>query len=513
MIKYFAEHNVSIMQQKVRCRALIVEENFDYLAIQQIIGNAYEQLPTIIKNEQFTGKFMSYIFVPLVEQDEVVYLLLIGVGKPSEKTFLEANVDKHYIPMEKYRRIIGKIVRLAEEHNWKTVAIQMPKAHLFGVSDDYFAQQSAEIAKIAMYTFDTYLTDPSRHRKVTEVTFIANNHDKKLIEKGMKEGIEVAKAVNLARHWIDLPPVALTPVELADIARKMAAENNVKITVFDEAQINKMGMGGLSAVAAGSERDAQFVILEYYTDKKNAPTLGFVGKGITFDSGGLSIKPAEAMETMKDDMAGAAAVLATVNALAQLKCPVNVIGFLPLTENLPSGKATKPGDIIRFYNGKTAEIKNTDAEGRLILADALSYAEKHYKLDVIIDIATLTGACAMALGPHYTGLMSFNDQLVEKLMKMSDLSGDSLWRLPLPEDYKIAIRTPVADLANIGSKRYRAGATTAALFLAAFVEKTPWAHLDIAGTAFDVPDISYYRSEGATGVGVRLLVHLAMNWK
>ena len=365
---------------------------------------------------------------------------------------------------------------------------------------------------MAVYTFDTYFTDPDRKRKVDEVLFVAPTHSVST-EKAIKEGSIIGHAVNDARHWIDLPPISLTPQEMVAIAHKIAAENKLKITVFTEKQINEMGMGGLSAVAYGSDRDAQFIILEYSCGDKNAPTLGFVGKGITFDSGGLSIKPAEAMETMKDDMAGAAAVLASLHVLAKLKPAVNIVGFMPLTENLPSGKAIKPGDIITFYNGKTAEIKNTDAEGRLILADALSYAEKHYKLDAIVDLATLTGACAAALGPLYSGLMSTDDQLVGKLMKSSERSGDTLWRLPLPDEYKIAVRSPVADLANIGSRRYKAGATTAALFLAAFIEKTPWAHIDIAGSAFDVPDVPYFRNDGATGVGVRLLVDLALNWK
>lgn len=512
MIIFNEKQSQSLTHPRVRCRALILKEGFEYADIQKALGEPFHQLPEIIKSEQFTGKFMSTLFVPFVEQGHVSYVLLIGMGKPSSRTYLAATEQTEFIPVEKYRRVIGKIIRIAEEHHWPQVAIQLPPSSWFGTTDSYLASQSAQIASMAMYTFDTYLTDASRKRKVHEVTFVAPEHTLSEVAQGMQEGIAIATSVNLARHWIDLPPVALTPAQMADIARTLAKDNGLKITVFDEKQVNQMGMGGLSAVAAGSERDCQFVVLEYATDKKNAPTLGFVGKGITFDSGGLSIKPADAMETMKDDMAGAAGALAAITALAQLKAPVNVVAFLPLTENLPSGKATKPGDIIRFYNGKTAEVKNTDAEGRLVLADALSYAEKHYKLDAIIDMATLTGACAAALGPHYTGLMSFDEALVERLMKASDVSGDALWRLPLPEDYKTAIRSPVADLANIGSRRYKAGATTAGLFLAAFVEKTPWAHLDIAGSAFDVPDIPYYRNESATGVGVRLLVHLAMNW-
>ena len=237
-----------------------------------------------------------------------------------------------------------------------------------------------------------------------------------------------------------------------------------------------------------------------------------MGKGITFDSGGLSLKPPQYMETMKEDMSGAAAVIATMQAIAQLKPKVNVIGITPLSENLPSGKATMPGDVITFYNGKTAEVRNTDAEGRLVLADALSYAVKHYKLDALVDVATLTGACAYALGPFFTGLMSQHDKLTKRLQESADRSGDRVWPLPLHDDYKVAIKSAIADICNIGSKKYNAGAITAGFFLQNFVGDTPWVHLDIAGTAFDVPDVSYYRP-GATGVGVRLLIDLALNWR
>ena len=329
----------------------------------------------------------------------------------------------------------------------------------------------------------------------------------------MHKGDIIADAVNSARHWVDLPPGHLTPPELAKKAQEIAKKYDLKITQFNEEQVKKMGMGGLAGVSAGSESDCQLVIMEYNCGKKDAPTLGFVGKGITFDSGGLSLKPPVHMETMKEDMSGAAAVIGAMKAIAQLKPDVNIVALTPLSENLPSGKATKPGDILRFYNGKTAEVKNTDAEGRLVLADALSYAVKHYKLDALIDLATLTGACAYALGPFFTGLMSQHDDFANAVIKAAESSGDRVWRLPLHDDYKPAIKSAVADISNIGSKRYMAGAITAGHFLKNFVGDVPWVHLDIAGTAFNVPDIPYYRAEGATGVGVRLLIDLASDWK
>jgi len=312
---------------------------------------------------------------------------------------------------------------------------------------------------------------------------------------------------------VDLPSNKITPIDLSAAAEEIALDYGLKCRVFSEEEVNEMNMGGLSAVAIGSEKDCRLVVLEYHVEDKNAPTVCFVGKGITFDSGGLSLKPAMHMETMKEDMSGAAAVIASMKALAQLKPKINIIAIAPITENMPSGTSVKPGDIVTFYNGKTAEIKNTDAEGRLILADALSYAVKNYKLDAIIDLPTLTGACAYALGPFFSGLFSEHDDFVQRVYKAADVSGDYVWRLPLTDDYKVAVKCEVADLCNIGKKQYQAGATTAACFLQHFVDDVPWVHLDIAGTAFNVPDVSYYQPYSATGVGVRLLVQLAMDWK
>ncbi len=310
-----------------------------------------------------------------------------------------------------------------------------------------------------------------------------------------------------------MPPAFMHPPALADKAAEIGKKyTDLKVTILGDKEAAALGMGGLLGVSRGSEHECRLVVMEYKAADKNAPTVALVGKGITFDSGGLSIKPANSMETMKDDMSGAAAVITTMEALAQLHPHVNVIGVAALAENMPGGKATRPGDILKFYNGKTAEVKNTDAEGRLVLADALSYTVDKYNPDVIIDIATLTGACAYALGPFFTGMMSQDDALVAKIQKSADVSGDYVWRLPMTNDYQKAVKSTVADICNIGSKQYNAGAVTAAFFLKEFVGETPWVHLDIAGTAFDVPDISYYRP-GATGVGVRLFVELIMHWK
>lgn len=494
----------AVLDAKATAKVIMLEQGFTAAALKEIT-HVFPAISDLLKERKFTGSLLSNVIIPLSKGGKSSYLIIIGMGKRnSQNTFA----------IESYRRIIGKLMRIMEELKIESLALELPSSKLFGAPTGYLAGETALITHIASYHFDEFITDPDRKvLEDREIIIALGDHDKDDVQEGIKKAEIIATSVNKARHWIDLPPRILFPTDLAQKAEKIAKEFKLKYTVFNEKEINQMGMGGLSAVSAGSDLDCQLVIMEYKTAKKNAPTIAFVGKGITFDSGGLSIKPANHMETMKEDMSGAAAVIATMASIAQLKPDVNVIGVAPLAENLPSGKAAKPGDIVTFYNGKTAEIKNTDAEGRLILADALSYTVKHYKPDAIIDVATLTGACAYALGPFYCGMMSNHDDLVERLQESSERSGDRVWRLPLSDDYKPAIKSVVADISNIGSPKYLAGAVTAALFLQNFVEDVPWVHLDIAGTAFDVPDLPYYRPHSATGFGVRLLVDLAMSWE
>ena len=494
----------ALLDASANAKALIVEQNFNSSLLAPFT-KVFPAIKQLVEDRKFTGSLLSSLVIPYSHKNEVSYLILIGMGK--------RGANKKF-DFENYRRAVAKLMRIIEEIRVDSVAFALPSPSLFGVTSAYVAGQTAMILDIASYHFDEFITDPNRKIMADRrVVLLTDDQNKKEIEEGIKNGQIIATSVNKSRHWIDLPPSVLFPTDLADKAKKISREFGLKYTAFNEKEIIQMGMGGLAAVSAGSDLDCMLVFMEYKTSKKNAPTIAFVGKGITFDSGGLSIKPANSMETMKEDMSGAAAVIAAMAAIAQLKPDVNVIGVTPLSENLPSGKAAKPGDIVRFYNGKTAEIKNTDAEGRLILADALAYTVKHYKPDAIIDFATLTGSCAAALGPFYAGLMSNHDDLVKAIDDSADRSGDKVWRLPLTDDYKAAIRTPVADISNIGSQTYMAGAITAALFLQNFVDDVPWAHLDIAGTAFDVPDLPFYRPHSATGYGVRLMVDIAMTWK
>lgn len=493
-----------LLATKAKGLGVFVEsgEKFDGV-LEELSKHAIPSLQQFMADRDFVGKAGEFIKVPFVTDAGITYLFVVGLG--SRKSDV--------LDIETYRRAIGSVVREAAHLKIDTVALNLPVADCFGCSQEYLAQQTVVIADMAYYRFDKFITDESRkYPKDLALTLVIQGHDEARIQAGIHTGTIYARGIYETRYWIDMPPDHSTPQDFTRRAKEIAESHNFKITIFNEAEVNQMGMGGLGAVSRGSERDCQFVVLEYTCKKDGAPTLGYVGKGITFDAGGLSLKPADYMETMKEDMSGAAAVLGAMDALGSLQPSVNIVAIVPLAENLPSGKAIKPGDIVTFYNGKTAEILNTDAEGRLILADALAYAVKHYKLDALIDLATLTGACPIALGHFFTGLMSEHDDLVARVQAASATSGDRVWRLPLVDDFKAAIKSEYADIKNTGGRRYMGSIITAACFLQNFVGDVPWVHLDIAGTAFDVPDISYYRA-GASGAGVRLLIDLAMNWK
>ncbi len=497
-----------LIDQNVDCYVFGLEEGFVVSrfspSLKDFTKYLCPELPDFLQESNFKGSLLDTRILPIMADGKLIHVLFVGLGKRGAKKVID---------IEYYRRALGQAYRQAVAHKCTSLALTLPPASLFGVTPQYLTKQIALIFNMAAYHFNEYITQESQKKtEISNITLCVETKNKQVAQNGVKTGEYIATGVNKARHWIDLPPVELTPVNLAQKAQAIAKKSGLKITIFNEKQINDMGMGGLAAVSRGSDLECKLVILEYKAKKKTAPTLVFVGKGITFDSGGLSLKPPIHMETMKEDMSGAAAVIAAMEAIAALKPNVHVVGITPLAENLPSGKATKPGDIVRFYNGKTAEIRNTDAEGRLIMADALAYAVKHFQPAAIVDIATLTGACAYALGPFYTGLMSQHEDVVDQIKSAAQLAGDQVWRLPMHDDYKIAIKSSVADICNIGSQKYMAGAITAAHFLQNFVDDVPWAHLDIAGTAFNVPDIPYYRP-GATGVGVRLFVELAMNWK
>ncbi|MGK0290268.1 MAG: leucyl aminopeptidase [bacterium] len=363
-----------------------------------------------------------------------------------------------------------------------------------GNDDDSTEEETSSTKKPETFEILNLITEPSKETTVA-------------VEKSQV----VADSTNLARDWGNSPANYMTPTEFKVAAQKIAKETKIKVSSLDIIQLKKLGFGCLTAVAQGSEEPAFLHILEYKVRKKNAETILLVGKGLTFDAGGISIKPAAGMDEMKYDMCGGSAVLAAMRIIGHLKPSVNVIALIPSTENLINGKAVKPGDIITAYNGKTVEVLNTDAEGRLILADSIAYGVDKYEPNVIVDVATLTGACMIALGSYHTGLMSNNDDLVKQLTVSGERTGDHVWRLPATESYEKQIKGSYGDIKNTGGRE--AGAITAGLFLKHFTKNLPWAHLDIAGTAWNVSGVNYYPKKGATGVGARLLADFVMNWK
>ncbi|HET7922495.1 MAG TPA: leucyl aminopeptidase, partial [Gammaproteobacteria bacterium] len=331
----------------------------------------------------------------------------------------------------------------------------------------------------------------------------ADRQELRAAERGIREGAAIAAGVALARDLGNLPPNICTPSYLASEARKLGRGGKLKVTVLEEAEMRKLGMGALLAVSSGSKQPAKLIVMQYQGGAKGAKPQVLVGKGITFDSGGISIKPAAAMDEMKFDMCGAASVFGTLKAVMQLGLKLNVIGVVPSSENLPGGNAVKPSDIVTTLSGQTVEILNTDAEGRLILCDALTYAQR-FKPAAIVDMATLTGACVIALGHVVSGLFGNDNGLVKELWNAGEKADDRAWQLPLYDDYQDGLKSNFADLANVGGRE--GGAITAACYLSRFTREMRWAHLDIAGTAWKSG-----AEKGATGRPVPLLVQYLLN--
>jgi len=364
----------------------------------------------------------------------------------------------------------------------------------------------AEGVILGSYEFNKYKTNNGPVSEIENVVILSENLKDKKFDEEIRTAKAVSESTSLTRDLVNEPPVYMTPSRLADIASSIADEGDLKCEIFDLEEIERRGMGGIVAVSSGSDEPPKFIHLTYEPHKTPKTTLAVVGKGITFDSGGLCIKPADSMRTMKMDMAGAAAVLGVMKTISRLKPSIRVHGLISSCENMTGPAAYKPDDVIRAYNGKTIEVINTDAEGRVVLSDALSYAV-HLKADEIIDLATLTGACMVALGTYTAGVMTNSQKLADRLKKAAEAAGEKIWQLPMDDELRSEIKSDVADIKNVGSRW--GGAITAAMFLEHFVGDTPWAHLDIAGPAFSEKE-SNWNSKGGTGFGVRTIVSYIM---
>jgi leucyl aminopeptidase len=399
----------------------------------------------------------------------------------------------------------GTAARFLRSKNVKTVALV---CRAEGEAEK-FAAAAAEGAVMGLFEPDKYRTMEKEERVIERLVVLVEGADEEALKRGVERGRIIGESVNFTRDLSNEPGGYLTPTDMADRAREVANEFGLSVDVLDEARMEQEGMGALLSVSRGSEQPAKLIILKYTpreaaTGHENEALLSFVGKGITFDSGGISLKPGENMELMKYDMTGGATVIGAMRAIAQLKPAIPVLGVVPASENLPSGKATKPGDVVRAMSGKTIEVINTDAEGRLILSDAICYAKK-LGATRIIDMATLTGAVSIALGDVNTAILGTDQALIDEVIEAGREVGEKFWQLPLDKEYTKQIKSDIADIKNVGGRK--AGTITAAAFLKEFADGVSWAHLDIAGTAWG-DDAKPFRAKGPTGVVVRTLINI-----
>ncbi len=447
----------------------------------------------IISQGDLEGKVNTTLLLHKIPNVQSKRILLIGLGKEQE--------FKDHV----FVGAVQTVFRILHSTGITDCALFLADLPIENRDIAWKVTQIAKLAVESNYRFDRLKSNPEENKKsLRKITIgVSNREDLIAGETALSQGAAIAHGMSLTKDLGNLAPNICTPSYLADQARELAKTYKLKVTILDKKEMEKQKMGALLAVARGSHQPPKLIALEYQGGGKKEKPVVLVGKGVTFDTGGISLKPAAEMDEMKFDMSGAGSVLGTIKAIAEMNLPINVVGIIPTTENMPGGSATKPGDVVASMSGQTIEILNTDAEGRLILCDALTYAER-YDPEVVIDIATLTGACVIALGNIATGLMSNDESLAQEVIKAGEQSTDRVWQLPLWDDYQELLKSNFADMANIGG---RAGGTiTAACFLSRFTRKYRWAHLDIAGTAWKSG-----KEKGSTGRPVPLLTQFLIN--
>jgi leucyl aminopeptidase len=459
-------------------------------------------------NDALGGAISELIAAGDVRGKQGELTLLHSFGKIAAKRVLIAGLGKSAeFNHDRVRELSANVARYLRGRRISAFSTIAHGAGIGGLDGAACAQAIAEGAVLGLYRFDRHKKIDDETVEVDSITIVERDAASvPAMSMGCERGTIMAEAANFARDLSNEPGNVLTPTEFAARAEKMASEHRLGFTVFDRERAEEMGMGAFLGVAKGSAQPPKFMMLTY-SGGGEGRTLGLVGKGITFDTGGISIKPAAGMEEMKGDMSGGAAVIAAMMAIARLKPKINVTALVPATENMPGGNATKPGDLLRAMNGKTIEVVNTDAEGRLILADALSYAMQ-LELSPVVDVATLTGAISVALGDVAYGVFANNDALVERIRSASETAGEKCWQLPMFAEYKELNKSMVADVKNTGGRN--AGSIAAAFFLKEFVDDRPWAHLDIAGVDFFEKEKGTI-VKGASGIPVRTLVNLALD--
>jgi leucyl aminopeptidase len=471
----------------------------DAAEANQLLGDAIAEVTGAGPDAELTGKRGDASIFYCGDKLAAKRVVAVGLGK-------RADLSPTIV-----QEASGAVARLLRDRRLRTVASTLHRAGLgkrpSRADAAGYAGAATEGTIVGLWEPDAYKADKDRKRSLDGLRLVeADPKREDAVREGLERGRILGDSVNLARMLVNEPANELTPLDIAQRAREMAAEVGLQCEVLDEDAMYRLGMGAILAVSVGSENRAHLVILRHMPNP-GEPALALVGKGITFDTGGISIKPAEGMERMKGDMGGAAAVIGAMRAVALLKLPVNVIGLAPCAENMPSGKAFRPGDVVRCMNGKTVEIITTDAEGRMILADALTYATRNLGAKRVVDVATLTGACIISLGHVASGAMGNNPELMDALKGAAASAGEKIWQMPLYDEYRQQLKSDIADMKNTGGRP--GGALTAGVFLKEFVDDTPWVHIDIAGTSSG--ESAAHMAKGPTGVMVRTFVQLAQN--
>jgi Leucyl aminopeptidase len=485
MVLIEAENNISSLNTQLLVNYVFTDE-VSSLSISEITPDFDPIIREITESNEFRAKDGTISIVHNNAGSGIKRALLLGMG------------DKKNLDPEKTRNLTGKVVIKAKELGITEFVLipfkNMDKEHLSAM---------VEGIKLSDYSFNNYKRDEDRN-DLNQVRILIVN-DMKSNQKIIQHSVVVSDAVLFTRNISNLPPNDCSPKDLVTFSKKLSENQKVKVRVIENEEMKSYGFEGILAVGKGSASSPKLIVLEYSGSTKNRPIV-IVGKAVTFDTGGISIKPSEKMEEMKFDKCGGCNVLGIMKAVSDLGLDTNVIGIIPAVENMPSGTSYRPGDIIKMYNRKTVEVLNTDAEGRIILGDALSFAVKTFAPKAIIDMATLTGAAIIALGTNVAALVGNDDELVTKILEYSNQTGEKIWQLPLFEEYKEQLKSSNADMKNIGGRS--AGAITAAAFLSNFVEDTPWVHLDIAGTAWTQEGTKEksYNPKGATGFGIRTIV-------
>ncbi len=486
----------------IPCDALVVNLFEGVTAPSGATGAVNEALSGMVTDAitsgELSGKLNEAIVIHTRGMLPAKRVIVVGLGNSKDFT------------LDRVRQVAGASVRAAKKAKARHVVSILHGAGIGGLLPDEAARCVVEGAALAAYSFREYKTSDDNDFSVEHFAIAELDLDKfAKCTEGVRKGLILAEMSNTARNFVTTPANHMTPGILAKKAKELADKYGITCHILERKELEEMGLNALVGVGKGSAEDPKMVVMSYQGAASDAEITALVGKGMTFDSGGISLKPADGMQMMKDDMGGAAAVICAIAAIARLQLKVNIMAVAPLAENMPCGSAQKPGDVVHSYSGKTIEVLNTDAEGRLILADAVYYAKKEGAAR-IIDVATLTGSVVVALGHEASGYISNNNEFSQALEEAAAISGEKCWRLPIYEEYKEYLKSDIADLKNIGGRP--AGAITGGMFIGAFIDELPWIHLDIAGTVWTDKDLPYI-GKGATGVAVRTLTHLAERYQ